>query len=138
MALSKSQREAVRMMFGGKCAYCGHELGAKWHVDHVEALQRDYRTTYDEDGRKWKRKLRSVHEPNNRPDNLFPACVPCNLHKASSGLETWRTWLGKQVETARRYSVPFRTAERFGMVAFPPSAPIVFWFEKFNAEAPHA
>ena len=26
MTLSKAEREALRMMFGGRCAYCGYEL----------------------------------------------------------------------------------------------------------------
>ncbi len=38
MALTKKQREKLRMKFGGRCAYCGCELPEKgWHADHVQA-----------------------------------------------------------------------------------------------------
>ena len=29
MRLTKAEREQVRAMFGGRCAYCGCELGAE-------------------------------------------------------------------------------------------------------------
>ncbi len=33
MALTKKQREKLRMKFGGRCAYCGCELPEKgWHA----------------------------------------------------------------------------------------------------------
>lgn len=36
MALTKKQREKLRMKFGGRCAYCGCELPEKgWHAGHV-------------------------------------------------------------------------------------------------------
>ncbi len=41
MALTKKQREKLRMKFGGRCAYCGCELPEKgWHADHVQAVLR--------------------------------------------------------------------------------------------------
>jgi hypothetical protein len=41
MKLSPAQREEVRMMFGGFCAYCGCALPQKgWHADHVESVKR--------------------------------------------------------------------------------------------------
>ena len=33
--LTPAKREQLRMMFGGKCAYCGCEFTGKWHADHV-------------------------------------------------------------------------------------------------------
>lgn len=38
MALTKSQRAALREKFGGRCAYCGSELGERWHADHIEPI----------------------------------------------------------------------------------------------------
>ncbi|EED4236002.1 HNH endonuclease, partial [Salmonella enterica subsp. enterica serovar Typhimurium] len=41
MALTRKQRERLRMKFGGRCAYCGCELPEKgWHADHVQAVLR--------------------------------------------------------------------------------------------------
>ncbi len=41
MALTKKQREKLRMKFGTSCAYCGCELPEKgWHADHVQAVLR--------------------------------------------------------------------------------------------------
>ena len=40
MALTKKQRAELRMKFGGRCAYCGCELGDKWHADHVQPVIR--------------------------------------------------------------------------------------------------
>lgn len=33
MAITKQQRAALREKFDGRCAYCGHPLGEKWHAD---------------------------------------------------------------------------------------------------------
>ena len=41
MALKKSERELVRMKYGGRCAYCGCELPKVWHADHFVACRRD-------------------------------------------------------------------------------------------------
>jgi hypothetical protein len=65
--------------------------------------------------------------------NLFPACAPCNLFKATFTLETFRRQVAEQAERARQYSVNFRTAERFGQLQVTPS-PIVFWFERYREE----
>ncbi len=41
MALTRKQRERLRMKFGGRCAYCGCVLPEKgWHADHVQAVLR--------------------------------------------------------------------------------------------------
>ncbi|EBU8924256.1 HNH endonuclease [Salmonella enterica subsp. enterica serovar Brandenburg] len=47
MALTRKQRERLRMKFGGRCAYCGCVLPEKgWHADHVQAVLRMLKTTY--------------------------------------------------------------------------------------------
>jgi hypothetical protein len=68
---------------------------------------------------------------NENLDNLFPACAPCNLLKSVYSLEGFRKEIGMQVERARKYSVNFRTAERFGMVQVVP-VPVVFFFERYQ------
>lgn len=117
MALTKKQREALKPMFGGRCAYCGCKLGDKWHADHVEPVYRNF------DGR-----LLNPH--NERPDNYFPACVPCNLFKSVLSIDVFRSEIAKQVERGRKSSVNFRTAERFGLINEVQKS-VVFWFEKY-------
>lgn len=118
MTLNKKQREKLRLMFGGRCAYCGCELPEKgWHVDHLKAIYRgSVRLIRGEDG----------------PENYFPACRPCNLFKSVYPLEMWREEIGKQVERARKQSFNFRFAEKFGLVQ-ETKKPVIFWFEEYNA-----
>lgn len=112
-------RELIKNKFGGKCAYCGCELGQKWHVDHVKAV---FRCSMQETG---------MRKPENDCiENKFPACVKCNLFKATFSIEELRTEISMQIERARRYSVNFRTAERFGLVEIK-QKPVVFWFEQY-------
>lgn len=68
MALTKKQRAELRMKFGGRCAYCGCELGDKWHADHVEAVRRNISNGYAMD-----------RPENDTVSNMVPACIPCVL-----------------------------------------------------------
>lgn len=111
-------REEIKNKFGGKCAYCGCALGQKWHVDHVKAV---YRNRGRDGG--------MLNSELDCDDNKFPACVPCNLFKGVFSIEQFRTEISMQVERARKYSVNFRTAERFGLIDAKQN-PVVFWFEQ--------
>lgn len=140
MSLSKSQRAALREMFGGNCAYCGHPLGEKWHADHVEPVMRETKYVRGErDSHGVYRQGKFVqtgvlYRPENeRPDNYYPACIPCNIDKACVEVETWRRHLQDKINIALRASTPLRHAQRFGLVQFS-DAPIVFYFEKFAAK----
>lgn len=65
MAPTKKQREELRMKFGGRCAYCGEPLTSRFHVDHVEPVLRNISKNYE------------MERPeNNKPENLYPACIP--------------------------------------------------------------
>jgi hypothetical protein len=116
--LTKAQRDQLRQMFGGRCAYCGCELSAKgWHADHVEPIYRG-----------WFSGERSRFEEKDSIDNLFPACAPCNIWKSVMSMETFRASVAQQVDAARKYSASFRMAERFGLVA-QVKTKVVFYFE---------
>lgn len=129
MTLTKSQRASIREMFGGRCAYCGHELGPRWHADHVIAVERKTHYVRDKNDM-WKAKTIGFWAPHNdHKDNIFPACAPCNIHKSCSSLEDWRKQLQDQINVALRGSSPLRHAMRFGMLEIA-EAPIVFYFEK--------
>jgi len=139
MKLNKSQRLELRQKFGGRCAYCGCELGDKFHADHVEAI---YRETEIVPRHKRKDPLKfeirqtgkSEKQHLDALENLYPACVPCNLFKSVFSVEQFRKEITQQVERARAYSVNFRTAERFGLVQ-EVVKPVVFWFEVYIGEA---
>lgn len=143
MALSKKQRQQVREKSGGKCWYCGGELPEKgWHVDHVEPVIRAVRPMRSKGSHPWGYTEEQLDEmqgafadsgmdkpENDHIGNMVPACAPCNLFKSVFSVQEFRREIEAQVERARKTSVNFRTAERFGLIkAYP--APVVFWFEE--------
>ncbi|ECJ2934767.1 HNH endonuclease [Salmonella enterica] len=137
MALTRKQRERLRMKFGGRCAYCGCELPEKgWHADHVQAVLRKSERCMKaaEKGIFRLKTTGEVFRPEaDCPENIFPSCAPCNLLKTTYSLEMFRKQVSLQVERGRRSSVNFRTAERFGLISVV-NKPVVFWFEQYEGE----
>ncbi|EBQ2154039.1 HNH endonuclease [Salmonella enterica] len=137
MALTKKQRERLRMKFGGRCAYCGCVLPEKgWHADHVQAVLRKSEQCMKaaEKGIFRLKTTGEVFRPEaDCPENIFPSCAPCNLLKTTYSLEMFRKQVSLQVERGRRSSVNFRTAERFGLISVV-NKPVVFWFEQYEGE----
>ncbi|ECG0448345.1 HNH endonuclease [Salmonella enterica] len=137
MALTKKQRERLRMKFGGRCAYCGCVLPEKgWHADHVQAVLRKSEQCMKaaEKGIFRLKTTGVVFRPEaDCPENIFPSCAPCNLLKTTYSLEMFRKQVSLQVERGRRSSVNFRTAERFGLISVV-NKPVVFWFEQYEGE----
>ncbi|EKD6779015.1 HNH endonuclease, partial [Salmonella enterica] len=136
-ALTRKQRERLRMKFGGRCAYCGCELPEKgWHADHVQAVLRKSERCMKaaEKGIFRLKSTGDVFRPEaDCPENIFPSCAPCNLLKTTYSLEMFRKQVSLQVERGRRSSVNFRTAERFGLISVV-NKPVVFWFEQYEGE----
>lgn len=137
MKLTKSQREQVRMMFGGRCAYCGESLGNRWHVDHVEPVYRQpeyVRAGFRDIVHTVVIKARLLRPHNDNAENLFPACIACNIDKGVESIEDWRAWLQHgMIGTMRRNIANFRHAERFGRVIVE-IGPVVFWFERYRID----
>lgn len=140
MGLSKSQRSSIYQMFGGRCAYCGHPLGERWHADHVEPLMRKTEWLRDErnqlivvNGRPKVKLVGAWNPDNERDDNYFPACIPCNIDKSSCSVEEWRRSVQDKIGVALRSSSALRHALRFGMMQVN-EQPIIFYFERFEAE----
>ena len=133
MTLSKPVRAALRMKFGGRCAYCGCELPEKgWHADHVENVDREMKYQRDDNGfGKMVLTGKLLKPENDRLDNLYPSCASCNLDKQSMPLESWRLVVAHKVDVCR-YDSAFRHAERFGLVV-EIKKPVVFWFETYAA-----
>ena len=131
MHLSKQEREKIRTMFGGFCAYCGCELGCRWCADHVEPIYRKTRyTTHPVTGYGMFVATDECYFPDrDTKENLFPCCGPCNIHKGPLSLSTWRKNLEDITGVLQRNYPTYRHAVRFGQVV-EQRGPIVFWFEK--------
>jgi hypothetical protein len=139
--LNKKQRAELKQMFGGRCAYCGCELGEKWHADHVEPIIRGWKyVTIEKNGslvQTTKPDGKICRPENNRADNLFPACVPCNIHKHSMSIEVFRKVLMGHVAMMNKtvgYST-YRHAKRFGLIK-ETEQPVIFFYETYGIEHP--
>lgn len=134
MKLTKRQRESVRAMFDGRCAYCGEQLGERWHADHFMPVQRELKWVKDKGLTTTSKVLRPEVD---RIENMRPSCAPCNIDKGGFTLEQWRTSLQGACDNLRRYLPKYRHALRFGLVT-ETGAPVEFYFERSSttAEAP--
>ncbi len=128
MALNKKKREAIKAMYGGRCAYCGEALGDRWHVDHVAPVVRHLTTGHTGDP------IKQLYPERHCEENFKPACAPCNINKRSMSLEEWRKWLEQLNDTLLRYATNYRHALRFGLVE-ERRQPVVFYFERSNVGA---
>lgn len=131
MNLTPKQREALRLKYGGHCAYCGTALDKKWHADHLEAVRRDGKWV----GRTYVQ-LPTMSRPDlDRLDNLMPACVPCNIDKSDSSLEAWRKRLEASAATLLRNYSTLRHAHRFGLITVHTPS-VTFYFERPRKRQP--
>lgn len=104
MRLSKNEREALSEKFNGCCAYCGYKLPKRgWHA---ELIGEEYVS-----------------------GGIVAVCTDCRVSKGNATPEAFRALVAEQVERARRHSINFRTALRFGLVC-QVAAPVQFWFER--------
>ena len=133
MQLSKKKREALRLKFGGRCAYCGCELGPRWQADHVVPVVRKFEWQEQADGSSKAVSTGEMHHPeNDTEENLLPACPPCNNDKHACDLEGWRRRLEDLLGVCQRNHSAYRHALRFGLLE-PKPRRIVFFFETFSA-----
>lgn len=108
-------RLQVKSRYDGHCGYCGAKP-ERLQVDHIKPF---------------------VHGGGDNPSNLMPACFGCNNYKMNFDLEQFRREIAAQVRRARDYSLNFRLAEKFGLVAAT-EKPVVFYFEKIDPHAERA
>jgi 5-methylcytosine-specific restriction endonuclease McrA len=131
MKLTKAQREQVRGMFGGRCAYCGLPLSEKWHADHVEPVVRKLEFVREAGKPTTMRATGEVWWPErDHIGNIMPACVPCNIRKGGEDLESFRRGMERSIQVMRDNYSAYRHALRFGLVEEKP-AKVVFYFERF-------
>jgi len=130
--LTKAEREQVRQKYGGRCAYCGEPLQARWHADHFEPVLRRTEIARKDGRAYWK------SGPPTRPErdvaaNHMPSCPPCNIDKHAMSLQSWREKLARTLEVLNRNYPTFRHAVRFGLVQ-ETNHPITFYFERVEKE----
>ena len=118
MTLTPKQREALKLKYGGRCAYCGSVLGAKWQADHLLPLRREGTWVRKKGGRGFEYQSLGtmLHPERDTLDNLMPACIPCNNNKADLPLEQWRKSLEHLPEVLEKNYSAWRHANRFGLV----------------------
>lgn len=118
------------MMFGGKCAYCGHELNPRWQADHVEPVNREHKWVRQPDGSSKAVATGKMWNPeNDHEGNLVPACSACNNDKFNLTLEQWRRRLADLPGVCARNHSAYRHAIRFGLVV-ETNRVVEFHFEK--------
>lgn len=126
---SKRQKDALRLKFGGRCAYCGETLTAM-HCDHLEPVIRYNPSAWDTSAPKG---VQMVKPERNTVANMMPACKGCNLHKGGYPLEGWRDILQRSAEIVGKQTSTFRAAVRMGVISVS-SEPVTFYFERLAAQ----
>ena len=81
MYISKKNREFIKNMFGGKCAYTGTDLLSDWQVDHIEPVVRNWWTNT------------AMLPMNHNIENMIPTQRIINHYKHSMGLEQFREFM---------------------------------------------
>ena len=112
---NKSARERIKQRFGGRCAYCGCELGSRFAIDHHYPIG-----VYGE---------RADVE-----DNLFPSCIQCNHYKGECSIESMRRLILRTFDNLVNKSLTGRIAAAYGLLTKPSS--IRFWFENYAIKKP--
>lgn len=110
----KKNRQQIYMKFGGRCAYCGCELGEKWHVDHIVPIIRN------RDG--------TCHKPNDLAENCNPSCASCNVQKNSYTVEQFRENIQRFVMSLNRYNTQYKFAKKYCLIV-ETGANVRFYFE---------
>jgi len=116
--------------FGGLCAFCGHELGNRWHIWDIEPRN----TIVTIKG--------AIILGNDSYENKLPACTSCNTtrghysdchHKIN--IEQFRAALYSEFEFLRKAQhscyAYYKKAIKFGLLE-ETGKEIIFYFEKFS------
>lgn len=135
--MKKADRQKIFDKYGGRCAYCGCELTARWHADHMNPIHRKTKyvggnfvtkdtglepTEEDIESCNYMQVPRKIvqngchHPERDVIENLFPACVSCNNYKHSADLETFRRIIGRTVTSLSKQSTQYKFGKRYGLI----------------------
>lgn len=155
--MKKRDREIVFNKYGGRCSYCGCDLGKLWHVDHVKPVNRiskivegyyRHKITREKISPKdipdrWHIEYeyvsqksvfdRMMNPENDNIENSIPSCQSCNLYKSAMDIETFRENVGLLVSRLNKNFTQYKIAKRYGLIE-EKIKPIVFYFETFKQE----
>ena len=113
-----TKRQIVYDKFDGKCAYCGCELKAGFHIDHIEPKRRN------SDG--------SCLNPQNESlSNMNPSCPSCNIMKHNQSIEQFRVMIKNFVTNLNKYNNQYKFAKKYGLV-IENDIEVKFYFETLN------
>ncbi len=121
--MKKQERDIVKNKCNGRCAYCGEELGSKFHIDHLIPVKRIH--TWQNGKFKYTGKMESPEF--DTIANMLPSCSSCNIQKSSMELEHFRNIIKDKLKQLER-EANYRIAKRYGMIIEKPKE-IVFYFE---------
>lgn len=132
MNISKKNREIIRDLFHGKCAYTGTELLPDWQVDHVKAVRRNWWTNT------------AILPMNHNIENMIPTQKIINHYKHSMNLVQFRGFMlyfhkrlaklpknPKVKKSIKRKAYMLEVARLFDITTDKPFTGI-FYFETYN------
>lgn len=122
MKLTKKQRDKLYDKYGGRCAYCGEPLPARWHADHLEPIKRNWESNT------------AMFPENHHEQNWNPSCPKCNINKHSMTIEQFRRSIAKYVESLTNYSVQYQMAKKYGLVT-ETGIEVKFYFETYKSQS---
>jgi hypothetical protein len=118
-------KEMLITKYNGLCAFCGHELGVRWHIWHIEPNK----TIVTKD---------KVIIGNDSYENKLPACISCNTtrnqHCKHGNMEDFRKalyWEFEFLKSGMTYSTIYKKMIRYGLIE-ETGNPIVFHFERME------
>lgn len=136
--MKKTDRQIIFNKFGGRCGYCGCDLGKGWHVDEVLPIVRGWEYIKDESGQRvydnkkhdYKKRTTIQFPERLNIDNQMPACASCNILKSSQSLEGFRSSIAQFINSLNSYTNQYKIAKRYGLVE-ETNKPVIFYFETF-------
>lgn len=154
--MDKKDRQKVFEMCGGRCAYCGMELTARWQVDHIEPVNRAQKR---KEGYYQHKETKVRCDQINLPErwymdyewipakyvfdkmlnperdtieNSMPSCHSCNITKSNMSVDEFRDYIEQTVECLNKGNYrAYKFAKRYGQV-HETVKPVVFYFETLN------
>jgi|SRR5688572_7130872 len=132
--LYRLTKEMLYQKFDGLCAFCGFELGERWHIWDIEPVQ----TVVNYKG--------EIILGDDSYENKLPACVSCNSTRTHGNMamnqfrdtgrklsiEQFRQWLYHEFDFMKNYSMTstyYKKCIKYGLIE-ETGKEIVFYFER--------
>lgn len=127
--LYRLTKEMLHQKFDGLCAFCGFELGERWHIWNIQPVQ----TVVNYKG--------EIIIGDDSYENKLPACISCNTTRIhASGydknirvnIEEFRQWLYHEFDFMKNHSMTstyYKKCIKYGLIE-ETGKEIVFYFER--------